>query len=164
MKTKKSPKRRRRSCTQTLSCLWSGATACQRSSRRRPKLFFRFMATTLSSATRSPSTGNFLTWEIPGKSRWKQQTMTHFLMESRIFSNQTRRCLKKKYPSALPSVSVVLIYVNEALSVIKRAVRSVITNTPQRLLREIILVDDHSTYSEPSPTSGFLKSSSQTNV
>ncbi|XP_054893145.1 probable polypeptide N-acetylgalactosaminyltransferase 8 [Poeciliopsis prolifica] len=58
------------------------------------------------------------------------------------------RCLKKKYPRALPSVSVVLIYVNEALSVIKRAVRSVITNTPQRLLREIILVDDHSTYND----------------
>uniref|UniRef100_A0A3P9Q718 Polypeptide N-acetylgalactosaminyltransferase n=1 Tax=Poecilia reticulata TaxID=8081 RepID=A0A3P9Q718_POERE len=58
------------------------------------------------------------------------------------------RCLKKKYPRALPSVSVVLIYVNEALSVIKRATRSVITNTPQHLLREIILVDDHSTYND----------------
>lgn len=83
--------------------------------------------------------------------------MTHFLLESRIFSNQTRRCLKKKYPRVLPSVSVVLIYVNEALSVIKRAVRSVITNTPERLLREIILVDDHSTYSEPTSTFRLCK-------
>uniref|UniRef100_A0A3B3UK45 Polypeptide N-acetylgalactosaminyltransferase 8 n=1 Tax=Poecilia latipinna TaxID=48699 RepID=A0A3B3UK45_9TELE len=59
------------------------------------------------------------------------------------------RCLKKKYPRALPSVSVVLIYVNEALSVIKRAVRSVITNTPEHLLREIILVDDHNDLGKP---------------
>lgn len=37
-----------------------------------------------------------------------------------------------------------LIYLNEALSIIKRAVRSIIDKTPARLLKEIILVDDHS--------------------
>uniref|UniRef100_A0A3Q2CEH3 Polypeptide N-acetylgalactosaminyltransferase n=1 Tax=Cyprinodon variegatus TaxID=28743 RepID=A0A3Q2CEH3_CYPVA len=56
------------------------------------------------------------------------------------------RCLKRNYPKDLPSISVVLIYVNEALSVIKRAVCSIITHTPKHLLKEIILVDDHSTY------------------
>lgn len=45
---------------------------------------------------------------------------------------------------------MVLIYMNEALSVIKRAVRSIITHTPKHLLKEIILVDDHSTYSKSS--------------
>ncbi|XP_072233508.1 probable polypeptide N-acetylgalactosaminyltransferase 8 [Leuresthes tenuis] len=54
------------------------------------------------------------------------------------------RCAEKKYPEDLPSLSVVLIYLDEALSVIKRAVRSIIDKTPARLLREIILVDDHS--------------------
>ncbi|XP_038133700.1 probable polypeptide N-acetylgalactosaminyltransferase 8 [Cyprinodon tularosa] len=58
------------------------------------------------------------------------------------------RCLKRNYPKDLPSISVVLIYVNEALSVIKRAVCSIITHTPKHLLKEIILVDDHSTYSK----------------
>lgn len=58
------------------------------------------------------------------------------------------RCLTKKYPEDLPSVSVVLIYINEALSVIKRAIRSIISHTPKHLLREIILVDDYSTYSK----------------
>ncbi|MEQ2253130.1 hypothetical protein ILYODFUR_029023, partial [Ilyodon furcidens] len=58
------------------------------------------------------------------------------------------RCLKMNYPKDLPSISVVLIYVNEALSVIKRAVRSIITHTPKHLLKEIILVDDHSTYND----------------
>ncbi|CAN9498720.1 unnamed protein product [Ophioblennius macclurei] len=58
------------------------------------------------------------------------------------------RCLlrMKEYPEELPSVSVILIYVNEALSIIKRAIRSIITRTPRRLLHEIILVDDCSTY------------------
>ncbi|KAM6895673.1 putative polypeptide N-acetylgalactosaminyltransferase 8 [Xenentodon cancila] len=55
------------------------------------------------------------------------------------------RCAEKKYPEDLPSLSVVLIFLDEALSVIKRSIRSIIDKTPARLLREIILVDDHST-------------------
>ncbi|GLD48354.1 probable polypeptide N-acetylgalactosaminyltransferase 8 [Lates japonicus] len=54
------------------------------------------------------------------------------------------RCAEKKYPEDLPTVSVVLIYLDEALSVIKRAIRSIIDKTPAQLLKEIILVDDHS--------------------
>ncbi|XP_029318262.1 probable polypeptide N-acetylgalactosaminyltransferase 8 isoform X2 [Cottoperca gobio] len=54
------------------------------------------------------------------------------------------RCAEKKYPEDLPSISIVLIYLDEALSIIKRAVRSIIDKTPARLLKEIILVDDHS--------------------
>ncbi|KAM9853888.1 putative polypeptide N-acetylgalactosaminyltransferase 8 [Aulostomus maculatus] len=54
------------------------------------------------------------------------------------------RCLKKRYPEDLPSLAVVLIYLNEALSIIKRALRSIIDRTPKKLLREIILVDDNS--------------------
>uniref|UniRef100_A0A3P8RQS7 Polypeptide N-acetylgalactosaminyltransferase n=1 Tax=Amphiprion percula TaxID=161767 RepID=A0A3P8RQS7_AMPPE len=53
-------------------------------------------------------------------------------------------CLKKTYPKDLPSLSVVLIYLNEALSVIKRALRSIIDRTPKNLLKEIIMVDDNS--------------------
>ncbi|XP_068588059.1 probable polypeptide N-acetylgalactosaminyltransferase 8 [Cebidichthys violaceus] len=55
-----------------------------------------------------------------------------------------KRCLKKSYPKDLPSLGVVLIYLNEALSVIKRALRSIIDRTPKNLLKEIILVDDNS--------------------
>ncbi|XP_023268864.1 probable polypeptide N-acetylgalactosaminyltransferase 8 [Seriola lalandi dorsalis] len=54
------------------------------------------------------------------------------------------RCAERKYPEDLPTVSVVLIYLDEALSIIKRAIRSIIDKTPARLLKEIILVDDHS--------------------
>ncbi|XP_062051443.1 probable polypeptide N-acetylgalactosaminyltransferase 8 [Lepus europaeus] len=58
------------------------------------------------------------------------------------------RCLQKTYPSPLPSLSVVLIFVNEALSIIQRAITSIINRTPSRLLKEIILVDDFSSNRE----------------
>ncbi|CAK6960182.1 probable polypeptide N-acetylgalactosaminyltransferase 8 [Scomber scombrus] len=57
------------------------------------------------------------------------------------------RCVNsvnKSYPKDLPSIGVVLIYLNEALSVIKRALRSIIDRTPKNLLKEIIMVDDNS--------------------
>uniref|UniRef100_A0AAX7FDV7 Polypeptide N-acetylgalactosaminyltransferase n=1 Tax=Anabas testudineus TaxID=64144 RepID=A0AAX7FDV7_ANATE len=54
------------------------------------------------------------------------------------------RCVKKSYPKDLPSLGVVLIYLNEALSVLKRALRSIIDHTPKDVLKEIIMVDDNS--------------------
>ncbi|KAK4813295.1 hypothetical protein QYF61_020874 [Mycteria americana] len=48
------------------------------------------------------------------------------------------------YPDDLPQISVVFIFVNEALSVILRSVHSVVNHTPSHLLKEIILVDDNS--------------------
>uniref|UniRef100_A0A3P8YRV3 Polypeptide N-acetylgalactosaminyltransferase n=1 Tax=Esox lucius TaxID=8010 RepID=A0A3P8YRV3_ESOLU len=54
------------------------------------------------------------------------------------------KCGQKKYPKELPSIAVVLIYLDEALSIIKRAMRSIVDRTPEHLLREIILVDDNS--------------------
>lgn len=48
------------------------------------------------------------------------------------------------YAEDLPQISVVFIFVNEALSVILRSVHSVVNHTPAHLLKEIILVDDNS--------------------
>ncbi|KAM9377521.1 putative polypeptide N-acetylgalactosaminyltransferase 8 [Pholidichthys leucotaenia] len=69
-------------------------------------------------------------------------------LDRKLADMRDERCLAKKYPKDLPSIGVVLIYLNEALSVIKRAIQSIITHTPKHLLREIILVDDHSTYND----------------
>ena len=60
----------------------------------------------------------------------------------------SHRCLWKRYSSQLPSLSVILIFVNEALSVIQRAIASIISRTPPQLLKEIILVDDFSSNGE----------------
>ncbi|XP_004643649.1 probable polypeptide N-acetylgalactosaminyltransferase 8 [Octodon degus] len=62
------------------------------------------------------------------------------------------RCLQKTYPSQLPSLSVILIFMDEALSIILRAITSIINRTPSQVLKEIILVDDFS-------SNGELKSS-----
>ncbi|MFT7819285.1 putative polypeptide N-acetylgalactosaminyltransferase 8, partial [Arapaima gigas] len=61
-----------------------------------------------------------------------------------ISDTRHERCLTKKYPDDLPTIGVILIYLDEALSIIKRAIQSVIDKTPAKLLKEIILVDDNS--------------------
>ncbi|XP_044281453.1 polypeptide N-acetylgalactosaminyltransferase 18 isoform X3 [Varanus komodoensis] len=53
-------------------------------------------------------------------------------------------CKNLTFPDSLPEVSIVFIFVNEALSVILRSIHSAIDRTPTHLLKEIILVDDNS--------------------
>ncbi|KAG7283512.1 hypothetical protein CRUP_035305 [Coryphaenoides rupestris] len=67
-------------------------------------------------------------------------------------SVSVHRCSRLTYPEDLPQISVVFIFVNEALSVILRSVHSVVNHTPAPLLKEIILVDDNSD-SAPTPLS-----------
>lgn len=56
------------------------------------------------------------------------------------------RCLSIKYPTKLPSASVVIIFHNEAWSTLLRTVHTVLARSPPEYLKEIILVDDHSNY------------------
>eukprot|EP00045_Choanoeca_perplexa_P014493 m.170602 g.170602 ORF g.170602 m.170602 type:complete len:573 (+) comp16694_c0_seq1:3347-5065(+) len=54
-------------------------------------------------------------------------------------------CSRKTYDVAnLPDMSVIFVFHNEARSTLLRSIRSVIDRTPAELLREIILIDDHS--------------------
>ncbi|XP_009863226.1 PREDICTED: polypeptide N-acetylgalactosaminyltransferase 18 [Apaloderma vittatum] len=57
-------------------------------------------------------------------------------------------CRNLTFPDSLPEVSIVFIFVNEALSVILRSIHSAIDRTPAHLLKEIILVDDNSNNEE----------------
>lgn len=58
------------------------------------------------------------------------------------------RCLKKTYSTNLPTASVVIIFRNEAFTVLLRTMTSVINRSPPNLLHEIILVDDFSDHGE----------------
>lgn len=66
------------------------------------------------------------------------------LISSILISSHCFRCREFKYDPKL-NASVIIIFYNELLSVILRTVWSVILQTPDHLLKEIILVDDSST-------------------
>ncbi|XP_071546365.1 polypeptide N-acetylgalactosaminyltransferase 1 isoform X3 [Panulirus ornatus] len=53
-------------------------------------------------------------------------------------------CKDLRYDTDLPSASVIIIFTNEALSPLLRTIWSVITRSPARQLKEIVLVDDFS--------------------
>ncbi|KAK1344873.1 hypothetical protein QTO34_013577 [Cnephaeus nilssonii] len=67
----------------------------------------------------------------------------HLEFSSATTSSWTR-CKELKYSKELPQISIIFIFVNEALSVILRSVHSAVNHTPTHLLKEIILVDDNS--------------------
>lgn len=54
-------------------------------------------------------------------------------------------CRKLQYLKELPTVSVIIPFYNEHLSVLMRTVHSVINRSPDTLLREVILINDRST-------------------
>uniref|UniRef100_A0A4X2KCV2 Polypeptide N-acetylgalactosaminyltransferase n=1 Tax=Vombatus ursinus TaxID=29139 RepID=A0A4X2KCV2_VOMUR len=60
------------------------------------------------------------------------------------FNTRSLRCLEKKYPPRLPTLSVVITFMDEALSILQWAITSIIHRTPSHLLKELILVDDFS--------------------
>lgn len=54
-------------------------------------------------------------------------------------------CQKIKYLADLPTVSIVIPFYNDHLSTLLRTVYSVVNRSPKHLLKEVILVNDHST-------------------
>lgn len=65
-------------------------------------------------------------------------------LNRQISDNRSEYCKNKVYSKDLPKVSVVIAFYNEPWSVLMRLVHSVLINTPEHLLEEIVLSDDYS--------------------
>lgn len=61
------------------------------------------------------------------------------------------------YDYSLPSASVIIIFYNEPWSILLRTVRSVLNGSPSRILKEILLVDDHSDEGSPKLVYCFIR-------
>jgi polypeptide N-acetylgalactosaminyltransferase len=84
---------------------------------------------------------------------WKKYEFNNYL-STLIPINRTVKdqrldgCKTEKYSSTLPSVSVIMCFHNEAITVLLRSVYSVINQTPDYILKEILLVDDFSDFED----------------
>ncbi|XP_067649721.1 polypeptide N-acetylgalactosaminyltransferase 11-like [Haliotis asinina] len=54
------------------------------------------------------------------------------------------QCRDNVFSDNLPTASIIICYINEARSALLRTIHTVIARTPEHLLKEIILIDDHS--------------------
>ena len=61
-----------------------------------------------------------------------------------IPDQRDKKCRDIMYPDRLPDASVIITFYNEAASALFRTITSVLNNSPVKLLREIILVNDAS--------------------
>ncbi|XP_045699840.1 polypeptide N-acetylgalactosaminyltransferase 9 isoform X1 [Phyllostomus hastatus] len=75
---------------------------------------------------------------------YNAQLSDRISLDRAIPDYRPKKCRQVSYSDDLPQISVVFIFVNEALSVILRSVHSVVNHTPSPLLKEVILVDDNS--------------------
>ncbi|KAM9547950.1 polypeptide N-acetylgalactosaminyltransferase 9 isoform 1-T1 [Salvelinus alpinus] len=87
--------------------------------------------------------------QVDGEGKYEEygynaQLSDRISLDRSIPDYRPKKCKQLTYPEDLPQISVVFIFVNEALSVILRSVHSVVNHTPAHLLKEIILVDDNS--------------------
>lgn len=77
---------------------------------------------------------------------WKDYTINEFVSEliplrRSLPDIRSEYCMRQVYEN-LPKASVIIIFHNEAWSMILRTMHSVLDRSPEDLLEEIILVDD----------------------
>ncbi|KAL5263086.1 hypothetical protein ACHWQZ_G008481 [Mnemiopsis leidyi] len=66
-------------------------------------------------------------------------------------------CMQRQYPDDMPAASVIMVFYNEAASVVLRTVHSVLNKSPPHLIHEILLYDDNSDLEEVVEGSWFTR-------
>ncbi|XP_032813800.2 polypeptide N-acetylgalactosaminyltransferase 5-like [Petromyzon marinus] len=82
--------------------------------------------------------------------RWREGAFNVFVsdqipLDRALPDTRPPACADQTVPDALPLVSVIICFIDEAWSTLLRSVHSVLNRSPPGLLRELILVDDFST-------------------
>lgn len=102
-------------------------------------LFHRFdQANYLSEARLNSSDNGY------SRHRFNQRLSDELPVDRNIPDVRPKECLSLSYGKDLPETSVIITFHNEARSTLLRTINSVLMRTPSFLLKEIILVDDHS--------------------
>lgn len=65
-------------------------------------------------------------------------------------------CRKIVYPKKLPTTSIIIVVHNEILPTLLRTIWSVVDRSPAELVKEIVLVDDASTWEEYNALSDYI--------
>lgn len=88
----------------------------------------------------------------PTMHRLMQQNGYHWLATETMSLHRSlpdyrcAECRSLVYPKRLPAASIVVIFHNEAWSLLLRTIWSILDHSPSELIEEIILVDDESTW------------------
>ena len=77
----------------------------------------------------------------------------HIPMDRIVPDLRHSECKYWDYPERLPTASVVIVFHNEGFTTLLRTVHSVLLRSPQRFLREVLLVDD---FSSKEPLKGLF--------
>lgn len=70
-------------------------------------------------------------------------------LDRELLDYRSPHCKKQTYSQNLPVASVIMVFHNEALSLILRTIYSILNRSPPHLIREIVLIDDCSDNGRP---------------
>lgn len=96
-----------------------------------------------------PAVLKSLAEKVIGKDAFNRILSEMIALNRSVPDTREAECRKLTYDtSKMPSMSIIIIYTNEAFISIIRMLHSLIDRTPAKLLREIILVDDFSDHED----------------
>ncbi|XP_076818443.1 polypeptide N-acetylgalactosaminyltransferase 4-like isoform X2 [Clavelina lepadiformis] len=87
------------------------------------------------------------------KQGWEKHAFNHYACDQislhrHIQDNRDKECRERRWRKPIPTTSVIIIFHNEAWCALLRTVHSVLETSPKVALKEIILVDDASTFDD----------------